>query len=194
MRRPVSIIVIVLVIVVLSATKALFATKAHGGSRGVEHQIQLGIKMFPTMVGGNLDIKARRNEDGKLLLVILYRGNIRAGEQAADKLRSSVKRIYKYPIRVVVTDDFDFKAFSEEKVAGLFFVEQLSPDQRNAAIRFGINKKAIVFSPFNGDVEKGVMAGMHISTRVQPALNVSTIRKSGIRMNKLFLKVAKTYE
>ena len=179
-------------IIVLVAL-GLFATVANAGGRSVEHRMQLGINMFPTMVGGNLALKAKPNADGKLLLVIVYREDPQVGNQVAEKLRGTVKRIYKYPIRVAVTNSHGFGAFSEERIAGIFFAEQLSPEQRDAVARFGIEKKAVVFSPFNGDVREGVMAGLHVSTRVLPALNLSTLRKAGMQMHKLFLKLAKIY-
>lgn len=182
-----------LIISVLCILMVPWAAVAHADA-AVEHRITLGIKMFPMMVGGNLGLKSMRSADGTVLLLILYRESLKVGEQVADRLHSAVERIQTYPIRVIVTRKFNADTFPETPVAGVFLAEPFPSEQRDAIIDFGIKKKAIVFSPFEGDVPKGVLAGIHVSTRVQPALNLSTIQQAGIRINKLFLKVAKIHE
>ncbi|MBF0461926.1 MAG: hypothetical protein HQL87_11060 [Magnetococcales bacterium] len=163
------------------------------GSRN-EYYLQLGIKMFPSLVGGNLDLAAQKNAAGKLLLLVVYRENRASGEQVANTLNNSIQVIDQFPIQVALCMVDECRAFAQEAVAGVFLAEPLTARQIEAIKQFSIHTKAVLFSPFEGDVQNGIMTGLFISTQVKPALNLLTLRQSGIRMNTLFLKVAKTYE
>ncbi|MBF0214871.1 MAG: hypothetical protein HQM00_15140, partial [Magnetococcales bacterium] len=66
------------------------------------HQLQLGIKMFPALVGGNLDLSSQKNKEGALSLLIVYEQNRDIAEQMAHTLDTTVKIIDKFPIQVVV--------------------------------------------------------------------------------------------
>ena len=175
-------------------TLGCLATVAQAVDSGAEYALQLGIKMFPTLVGGNLDIDTQKNAEGKLLLLVVYQENRPGGEEVVARMNSSVRVIYKTPVQILLTDVAGFAAFAAQPVAGIFLTEPLALTPRTATIAFGIQKKAVVFSPFDGDVQQGILAGLHIAIQVQPALNLTTLRNSGIRMNQLFFKVAQTYE
>ncbi|MBF0272139.1 MAG: hypothetical protein HQL98_08770 [Magnetococcales bacterium] len=157
------------------------------------HRLQLGIKIFPALVGGNLDLASQTNKDGTLLLLIVYGEDRGTGENLVRMLNTSTRVIDHYPIQVVVCMVSEFRQFADRPVAGIFLAESLKSAPMEEIIVFGIAKKSIIFSPFEGDVQNGVMAGMEISTQVKPALNLVTLRKSGIRLNSLFIKVAKIY-
>jgi len=157
-------------------------------------RVWLGLQMFPALVGGNMDIRTKLDSGGKLLLLVVFQNDRVWAKKMAESLDKRVNNIYKYPIRTDITEDIDFKAYNPGQVAGVFVSEQLSPDRRTRLVSFGIRHRIVIFSPFVKDVEEGVTAGLHISTQTRPALNLTTIRKSGLRMNKLFFKVAKTYE
>ncbi|MBF0136100.1 MAG: hypothetical protein H7833_16210 [Magnetococcus sp. DMHC-1] len=173
---------------------ACVATLARAGDSEAEYTLQLGIKMFPTLIGGNLDLDSQRNSAGKLLLLVVYQDNLQAGEEVVKKMNNSIKVIYKSPVQIELSDVAGCKEFDSRSVAGIFLAEQLDPAHRAEIIRFGIKKKSVVFSSFKGDVQQGIMAGLHVATQVQPALNLAALRETGMRMNQLFFKVAKTYE
>ncbi|MBF0192535.1 MAG: hypothetical protein HQL99_15565 [Magnetococcales bacterium] len=159
-----------------------------------DHKLHLGIKMFPALIGGNLDLSGQTDKKGTLLLLIVYEENRGVGEQVARTMNLSGKVIDTFPFQVEVCTVSELKTFAERPVAGVFLVESLAAEPMEKVTAFGVVKQSIVFSPFEGDVQKGVLAGMDISTQVKPALNLATLRKSGIRLNALFIKVAKTYE
>ena len=52
----------------------------------------------------------------------------------------------------------------------------------------------IVFSPFEGDVERGVQCGIAVQARVRPFLNMKSLKSAGVSLKPFFLKVAKKYE
>lgn len=172
----------------------LLASANVGSNDYADHRLRLGEKMFPHIIGGNLDLSKKQNKDGKLLLVVFYQHNRTLAEEIADRLQSTVKYIYKYQIRITVTNDISFQGVGDDVIAGIFFSEQLADDQRNAILQFSSKHQIIVFSSFHGDVAAGVTAGLYIATQVKPALNLTTINKASIRINNLFFKVAKIYD
>ncbi|MBF0629064.1 MAG: hypothetical protein HQL91_12675 [Magnetococcales bacterium] len=181
-------------VTVLLGFLLVFATMTRAANGEVDHLLQLGIKMFPTLVGGDLELTNQKNEAGKLLLLVLYQENRTAGEEVLKRLQGSVQTIYKLPVQIVLTDPAGLANFDKQPVAGIFCAEPLSPFPRMVLIKFGLQKKSIVFSPFAGEVQQGILSGLHISTQVQPALNLTTLNAMGMHINPLFFKVAKTYE
>lgn len=159
-----------------------------------DHLLQLGVKMFPTLVGGNLDLESQKSDSGNLLLLVLFHDNRSAAEGVVNRLQASVRVILKYGIDVQAVDARNVSLFQPQPVAGIFLAESMAPALRASVQEFGNIKKSIVFSPFEGEVQQGILSGLSIATQVKPALNLVTLRASGIRMNPLFFKVAKTYE
>ncbi|WP_022669170.1 hypothetical protein [Desulfospira joergensenii] len=102
-------------------------------------------------------------------------------------------RIHGIPIRVEVTTDTSLEQYSKEPPAGIFLVQEISDDLERV-INFGKLHKIIVFSPFEGDVEAGVLGGIHISERMLPYINQRTLDASGIKIKPFFLRVSKHYE
>ncbi|MBF0273133.1 MAG: hypothetical protein HQL98_13875 [Magnetococcales bacterium] len=161
----------------------------------VRYLVQLGIKMFPALVGGNLDIASQQNDAGTLLLLVVYQEENRpAAEQVTKRLQGSIRLIHQYPVEITMTDLAGLNRFDNQPVAGIFLAEPLDPSARTTLRQFGIKKKSLLFSPFTGDVQDGILAGLHITTQVKPSLNLTTLRETGLRMNPLFLKVAIRYE
>jgi len=161
--------------------------------QSLQDRIHLGIKLFPTIVGGNLDLKSQCDSNGYITLLVVYSTNQIAANKAFDTLQHSVDKIYHYPIHIYITNDLNFSNYQDKAVSGIFISEKLPAYLIKKVVRFGVQNKVIVFSPFIDDVEAGVTAGLFISTQIKPALNINTINKSHIHINQLFYKVAKVY-
>jgi hypothetical protein len=52
----------------------------------------------------------------------------------------------------------------------------------------------ISFSPYEGDIERGVQGGIAVEARVRPYLNLTALRNAGIRLKSFFMEVAKKHE
>jgi len=109
--------------------------------------------------------------------------------QAMAKHLSGIEAIRNIPVRV------DIRKFSElpqVPMAGIFLAEK--PQRLDFLLSYGKSKQAILFSPFSGDVEKGVPAGMIISDRILPYINPDSIREFGIQIKPLFLRITVVFE
>ncbi len=79
--------------------------------------------------------------------------------------------------------------FKGKLVAGLFLSQSLDHGIETL-INFGEERNAIVFSPFEGDVEKGVPCGLSVTDIVQPYLNIKALISAQIQLKKFFMRVA----
>ena len=164
-----------------------------------ERRIRSGLKLFRALLAADEDIAAKADGKGKLLLVVLYVENRKLAEGFATELEQLGKGdkrgiIRKLPIEVQVSNDLSTKLFQDRVPAGIYMVEKLFDDDINRLVNYGIKNHVIIYSPFDGDVNKGILAGLSIETRVRPYINFHTMHKSKIRIKQFFLKVAKRYE
>jgi len=163
-------------------------------SKNIQHRTWIGLKLFPALLGGNMNIKSKVGSDDKLLIVIIYNYDFEWAHKLSESLHKSVKNINEYPIRTSISNDISFEAYRSEKIAGIFISEIMPREQLSKIKNFGIKNSVIIFSPFVNDVEYGVTAGLHITAKIKLFLNISTLKESEIELNKLFFKVSKIYE
>ena len=164
-----------------------------------QQRAQIGLRLFRTMLAADQDLDQKVAADGVLDIVLLYRDDKQLAEEFAAALRDSGRSgqqglIKDYPIRINITNDPELKAFHGQIPAGIYLLQSLSDAALAAVIRYATTRRRILFSPFAGDVEKGVLTGFIIGVRVTPYLNQKTLKKSGIQFKNLLLRVAKVYE
>ena len=157
-----------------------------------ELRIKAGLDLFPSLLSADLDIGEKKGEDGFLTLLLIYTDN-RAGAMDMAGVLDSLKHIHGIPIRIVVTDDLTMGSFRDKIPAGIFITQPLKENLSNA-VDYAVNKGVVIFSPFKGDVEKGVLGGIHISDRVLPYINLSSMKSSGIHIKQFFMRVSVSYE
>ena len=76
-----------------------------------------------------------------------------------------------------------------DSVVGVFLAEPLHDDLR-LVLDFARSRNAMVFSPFEGDVERGAHGGISVRDRILPYINTSALQRDGIRLKAFFTKVA----
>jgi hypothetical protein len=52
----------------------------------------------------------------------------------------------------------------------------------------------LLFSPFEGDVERGVATGFRVTDKVLPMVNTTSLKLSNIQLKAFFLRVAVKHE
>ena len=164
-----------------------------------ERRIRSGLRLFRAVLAADKDIASKTDSAGKLLLLVVYADDRKLAESFAAELEQLGKgdkrgTVRKLPIDVQVSNDLSLKPFQNQVPAGIYVVEKLYDDDVNRLVRYGVENHVIVYSPFEGDVNKGILVGLAIETRVRPYINLHTMRESRIRIKQFFLKVAKHYE
>lgn len=157
-----------------------------------EPRIWAGLDLFPSLVAADQDIAGKYGPDGKLLLVLIYVDEREAAEEMALYL-AKIEHIRGIPIRIELTDDASMKSYEDISLAGIFLTQRLD-GELEYVIRYGRERHTIVLSPFEGDVERGVLGGIAISDRILPYVNMEAMRLWGIRIKGFFLRIAEQYE
>ena len=87
------------------------------------------------------------------------------------------------------------KVLGEEsyRPAALFVSQRLATDEIRRLVDYAVRRHVIVFSPFEGDVERGILGGISVEATVRPLINMQTLSASGLAIKAFYLKVAKRY-
>lgn len=165
----------------------------------VERRLRIGLGLFRGLLASDLDLASKTNIDNQLMLLLVYQDDPTDVQPLIDQLSNSGRgkkkgKVRNLPLKVVVTNDISFQNYQEDVPAGIYIAEDLSDNALEAVIEYGIANHIIVYSPFEGHVQKGILAGLDIGIRVQPSINLLTLKKSGLHIKALFLKIAKAYE
>ena len=74
------------------------------------------------------------------------------------------------------------------------FIAEPVEDRLPALIEFAARQRALLFSPFQGDVELGVNAGFKVTDKVLPMVNMASLKQSKIQLKAFFLRIAVKHE
>jgi hypothetical protein len=162
------------------------------GDDVADRRSEAGSRLFRALLAADLDLAKKTTPANQLLIVFFYTTDARrAGELAKSFAGADVRGL---AVSVEVTNDPTFAKYAGRVPAGLFIAEQPSRPVLQSLIRYGIDHRVIVYSPFEGDVENGVLGGLSIEAQVRPMLNQVTLDASHIALKPFFLKVAKVYQ
>ncbi len=157
-----------------------------------ERLITVGLNLFPNIVSIDEDIAEKRADDGYLYLLIVYEHQSIHANKLAEKLRDRITSIKKYPVKVVTVKASELPNFSE-RAAGIFLSERIDDALLNQVIDHARQPGTLIFSPFPGDVERGVIMGMQITSKIWPYCNTKSMELSGIRFHPSFVKIMRCY-
>jgi hypothetical protein len=154
-------------------------------------RLLIGIDFFPSFLASDQDIASKTGSDNQLHIVLIYQYNKSTADDMANRL-GSLGKIRGIPINVNVLSVTEIDFFNDQPIAGIFITESMI--SLASIIKKSIENHFIVFSPFEGDVEKGVTGGIFITERILPYINQETLCLAKIKMKSFFLKVSKKYE
>ena len=165
-----------------------------------ERRALVGLKLFRTLITADLKLAEKANQDNALPVLLIYANNKTQADEYRERLESIFEPVKKYSFKIEVANVFEFekvrndKKVGDDKYAAVFIAQQLNNDELIPVIEYGIKNSVVVFSPFEGDVEKGVLAGISVQATVRPMLNMDTLNQSKLLIKPFYLKVAKQYE
>ena len=158
----------------------------------LKRRLDFGINLFPNVVSVDLDVASKQSKTGQIILAIVYEHDGKLAEKLAGELAGKVKSIRKLPVSVVVLSAADLG--SRGKLGGVFIAEPLDSSAFDAVMAYGISEHAVVFSPYAHDVDRGVMTGFVVASKILPSVSEKNLEAAGIRLHPLFLKLAKRHE
>ena len=160
-----------------------------------ERRITAGAKIFRALLAADVDIDRKTGTRGELRLCLLYIDDTGNAELAAATLANrDDPRIRKMKVSIHRLSFPECIADDQGRFAGIFLTQKLNAEQLQALLAFASARHLVVFSPFEGDVERGVQSGIAVEARVRPYVNTKALRAAQVRLKSFFLKVAKAYE
>jgi hypothetical protein len=171
---------------------ALFASQADDDRRA-----EAGVRLFRALLAADVDLASKAGDDGKLLLVVFHTGDKDRATTLVTALAGDPKDgpdpIRDLPVRLDTSVDPTFAVYEGKPPAGIFFAQAPPPRTIATIVRYGIDHHVVVYSPFEGHVEQGVLGGLSVEAQVRPYVNRATLEASHITLKAFFMKVAKVY-
>lgn len=155
-----------------------------------DRRTEAGARLFRALLAADLDLP-KKTVNNQLLIVFFYSSDARRASALAQSFAGA--NIRDIPVMVEVTNDATLAKYAGRTPAGLFIADTAAKGALQSLVRYGIDHRVIVYSPFEGDVENGVLGGLSIEAQVRPFLNQTTLDASHISLKSFFLKVAKVY-
>ena len=165
-RRFVAALVAALVVVVPIVADDLGDVRAQAGAR-----------LFRAFLSADVDVD-KKTVDNQLLILFLYIDDKARATSLASHFLGEAKdggTIRGLPLSVAYTSDATLASYKSKIPAGIFLAQPPSDTTRRALIKYGIEHHVIVYSPFEGDVESGILGGLSVEAQVRPYVNLSTL-------------------
>lgn len=179
--------------VAMALSVAVSAAPALHSDDMLDRRTEVGARVFRTLLAADLDLGRKTVAANQILIIFYYaKDGRRAGELA--KAFADSGDVHGLSVVAEVTNDATFAKYAGRAPAGVFITEVAPRPAVQSLVRFGIDRHVIVYSPFEGDVESGVLGGLSIEAQVRPYLNRATLESSHIALKSFFLQVAKVYE
>ena len=168
-----------------------FATRADDND---DRRVRMGARQFRFLIAADLALDHKVAADGKLHVQVYARDKRLADDVAeliAPKSDESGAKIQGLDL---VVESSAALPSSDKPLAGVFLAQAPDDKSLDQLIGWGIHEHVVVYSPFEGHVERGVLGGFTLEAKVRPYVNMKTLSASGIELKPLFLKIAKTHE
>ncbi|HSX62163.1 MAG TPA: hypothetical protein VLF18_18420 [Tahibacter sp.] len=158
-----------------------------------ERRVRAGARVFRSLLAPDVALD-RKATAGRLRLLI-YSTDARSAAEVGDLIAPAASpdaaRIRDLPVDRVTSAILPGDA--PPLPAAVFLATRLSSAEIDALVRWSIANHVIVYSPFEGDVERGIPAGLAVEAKVQPFLNLTTLEAAGIELKPFFVQVAKVH-
>ncbi len=159
----------------------------------LEARVEIGVNLLPSVIAAHTRWSLEKEDEKQSIKIfIVYDENRKVARDALSKL-NRIKRIRGHLVEKQIISMEEIFSGTSDKNSVLFIVEPLL-EYTNKAIEFSRINQFILFSPFNGDVEKGVMTGFEVTNKVLPAVNINALKDANIRLKAFFLRIAVSYD
>lgn len=172
-----------------------YAAKPSVSDEFTDRRLTAGAKIFRALLAADMDIASKTRADGNLGLCLLYVDNAANAQKVAATLTSrNDSRIRNLSVTSEILPLNGCLDNRKGQFAGIFLTQQLSDENLAPLIRYANAQNVVVFSPLEGDVERGVQSGIAVEARVRPFLNTQALKNAEVRLKSFFIRVSKRYE
>ena len=156
-------------------------------------RLEIGLNLLPSVMASNTRLSfAEDEEKDPLTIYVMYIENRKLAEQSVQQL-ARLDNIRGYPLNIKAVSIDQLLNTETGRYATLINIEPLD-NNREQLIQFCQRNQVLFFSPFKGDVKKGVMAGYEVTNKVLPAVNLSALKAANIHLKAFFLRIAVSHD
>jgi len=176
-------------LVILSLSLAVASVQAGNDD---DRRVRTGARLFRALLAADVGLERKLDAEGRLGIAV-YGTESKASIEAAHliapadapdggQIRGLSLVLSRYDSLVQIESARPIAVFLASAPAG---------PELDRLIRWSIDRRVILYSPFEGHVERGVLAGLSIEAKVQPYLNLTTLEASQVELKPFFVQVAK---
>lgn len=154
-------------------------------------RIQIGLNLIPAVLAANKSLIFE--QDFQLLTVyVVYLRDRHSALMTAQRMESNnTVRGHKLVARVISFSDLKRQTLAHYDA---LFINERMGEHLKDLIQHAQKQQVILFSPFKGDVENGVMSGFEVTNKVLPAVNMHALKNSNVNLKAFFLRIALKYD
>lgn len=170
---------------------------AQAFTQEIDRRVSIALNLFPNIVSVDTQIAKKLGGDHAIQVFFVFNTKKDVAQRLLKRFRKRVKTIRKTPVvsmPISLTDLLEKKKQRKRIISAIFITEHLPDAALNTLLAIAIKHHALLFSPFEGDVKRGVTAGVYIGSKILPYINSSNVKKSGLQFHPLFLRLARKYE
>ncbi len=153
-----------------------------------DRRVRTGARLVRALLAADEDASGRAKASGQLAVQVYAGANASVdaiipliapmGDAGPTKVRG-------LPVRV--TRAQRLPPDSEPLPTVVFLAVPLDSAEFSELLAWCIANGVVLYSPFEGDVERGATAGLSVQAKVQPFLNLATLEASRIKLRPFFL-------
>jgi hypothetical protein len=162
-----------------------------------DRRAHAGLRLFRALLAADVELPKKTVAQNQILILFYYvEDRNRANELARRFIEDAKERDKLRGLSIVteITNDPTFAAYAKRVPAGVFIAEAPGKQALVSIVRYGIQRRVIGYSPYEGHVESGILGGLSVEAQVRPYVNRETLEASQISLKSFFLGVAKVYE
>jgi hypothetical protein len=184
---------LVLLLAIIAAVSVSASTARADDS--ADRRVRAGARLFRSLLTAQVALESKAASDGALHLV-LYGADAHLSGEISTLISANgeggASGIKDLPVKI---DNVSNLAALEQaqQPAGVFLVSAQSEKDLAELVRWSTAAKVVLYSPFDGDVERGAAAGICIEAKVQPFLNLPALQAAGVEIKPFYVKVARVY-
>ncbi|WP_243651516.1 YfiR/HmsC family protein [Thiobaca trueperi] len=156
-----------------------------------QQRFRVGLKIFPACLGAVESLEDRLTSDGSLQVLVVYEGSDAAARQAVTSL-NGIGRVRGLTLNAKALSVTALDEDREAEVSAIF-VASVGLGSRHLRA-WSERYQVLVFSPFDGEVEAGAVAGLYVADRILPYINLTQAQRARIRFKPFFLQVARQHD
>jgi len=161
-----------------------------------DRRVRAGARLFRSLLTAQVALEAKAAPDGALHVVIYGTDTHLAAEIAtliAANGEAGKTGIRDVPVAIDQVANLAALTAQASAPAGVFLVSAQTEKDLAELVRWSTAAKVVLYSPFDGDVERGAAAGLCIEAKVQPFLNMPALQAAGVEIKPFYVKVARVY-